>query len=107
MRKIPIEKRLRQAGTTENTVPAAAWLSTGSYLRQLSKMSGDGRYAAFYEDAVEKGGCGDIADTFVAQLAYQALYSMLPGTGEEVLYQILVEPFCDRKLSKGKGGKKK
>lgn len=110
MRKIPLKERLRrtadpQGGFSKDMIPVAAWMYAFGYFIHLSEMSTDLCYVNFLERMEKKYPAMDIERGFVAQLAYEALYGgHPPDAAEEVLYGMLVSPFCDGRVITGKGG---
>lgn len=99
MQRIPLEERLRSAGASNSICPATAWIFMDSFFKNLSEMSLDYTYNAFYDDALVNGTYGDIQNTFVAQAVYYAISGSYPSDiGEELLYQILIKPFADKNI---------
>lgn len=108
MKKIPLEKRLRQTKTLRNMIPAAAWLYTKVFWEGLSEMSGNQYYYDIFLFEDQKDCYGDLYEVFVAQLASMALNGgQPPEVGMETLYRLLVEPFTNKKIFKEKGRSRK
>jgi hypothetical protein len=99
-KKKPLEERLAACGSRGGRYPAAFWLDTLCYFQTLSDLRGDAYYADIYNSmAVEEA--YQVSDSFVAQLVAKAYAGALPEpVCREVLYRILIEPFCDKNLWK-------
>lgn len=102
MKRIPLEKRLGAA--RQGSIPLAAWLYLESYFLCLSKINCDPSHKDYYKKILwdKQHPYGDVYNTFVAETVAKALTGAYPAEkGKELLYQILVKPFCNEKI----GGK--
>lgn len=105
IQRIPLEKRLRASSVQKEGCPAACWSYLDTYCRALSEMSGDRRYQERYYHAVMDGIYGNIEDNLVVQTAAEALSGDYPPeAAEEILYEMLIRPFTDRRIFGEKGG---
>lgn len=103
MKRISLEKRLGAA--RQGGIPRTAWLYLESYFLCLSRTSGDLSHKDYYKKILwdKQHPYGDVYNTFVAEAVAKSLTGAYPAEkGKELLYQILVKPFCNEKI----GGKK-
>ncbi len=106
-RKKKLEERLAACGNGENNAyPAVCWLDTLCYFQALEDMRGDFYYSTIYNCMASDGAYGDVSDSFIAEILSKAYRGELPGpVCGEIIYRILIEPFCDRNIIWKKGGR--
>lgn len=106
-KKKRLEERLAACGDGENNVyPAVCWIDTLCYFQALEDMRGDFYYSTIYNCMAADEAYGDVPDSFVAEILAKAYRGELPEpVCDEIIYRILIEPFCDKNIWK-KGGKR-
>ncbi len=103
--KKKLEDRLAACGNGGNAYPAVCWLDTLCYFQALEDMRGDFYYSTIYNCMAADGAYGDVSDSFIAEILSKAYCGEPPGpVCDEIIYRILIEPFCDTNVWK-KGGK--
>lgn len=108
MQKKGLEERLAACGNgADNVYPAVCWIDTVCYFYALSDMRGDFYYSTIYNCMASDERYGDVSDSFVAEILAWAYRGELPEPiSDEVIYRILIEPFCDTNITWKKGGKR-
>ncbi len=108
MQKIKLEERLRRAKQSKCHCPAACLLYADMYFSALSQMSGTNYYNTVYNHMAVSPDCEQVNNSTLFELAYLVLSGEIPEkAGTRLLYRMLAEPFCDKRIFKPKGGKKK
>ncbi len=103
--KKKLEDRLAACGNGGNAYPAVCWLDTLCYFQALEDMRGDFYYSTIYNCMAADEAYGDVSDSFIAEILSKAYRGEPPGpVCDEIIYRILIEPFCDTNVWK-KGGK--
>ena len=98
-KKKGLEERLAACGNGEHTYPAVCWIDTCCYFQALSDMRGDFYYSTIYNCMASDEAYGDVSDSFIAEIlskAYREEMSEL--ICDEIIYRILIEPFCDKNI---------
>lgn len=106
MQRIPLEKRLAAAGEGDaaGVCPRAAWIFLEDYFLCLSQESGDPSHKAYYKKLLwdEDHAYGDVRNMFVAEAAAKTFSGIYPADGKkELLFRLLVEPFCSGSIKEG------
>ena len=105
-KKKKLEERLAACGNGQNAYPAVCWLDTFCYFSTLSDMRGDFYYSDIYNCMAVDENYGDVSDSFIAEILSKAYQGEMPELiCDEIIYRILIEPFCDKNIWK-KGGKR-
>lgn len=100
-----LEDRLAACGDEGHIYPAVCWIDTLCYFQALSGMRGDFYYSAIYNCMAVDEAYGNVSDSFIAEILSRAYRGELPELiCDEIIYRILIEPFCDKDIWK-KGGR--
>lgn len=106
-KKKKLEERLAACGNGQNVYPAVCWLSTCSYFSGLEDMRGDIYYSTIYNCMATDEAYGDVSDSLIAEVLAGAYRGEMPElVCDEIIYRILIEPFCDKNIIWKKGGKR-
>lgn len=106
-KKKGLEERLAACGNGEHVFPAVCWLDTICYFYALEDMRGGSYYSNIYNCMASDEAYGNVSDSFVAEILARAYREELPElVCDEIIYRILIEPFCDTNIIWKKGGKR-
>ena len=104
-KKKKLEERLAACGNGQNVYPAVCWLDMLCYFYSLSDMRGDFYYSDIYNCMAADENYGDVSESFIAQILSRAYHGEMPELiCDEIIYRILIEPFCDKNIIWKKGG---
>lgn len=104
-KKKKLEERLASCGNGERTYPDVCWLDAFCYFSTLSDMRGNFYYSDIYNCMATDENYGDVSGSFIAQILSRAYHGEFPElVCDEIIYRILVEPFCDKNIIWKKGG---
>lgn len=104
-KKKKLEERLAACGNGEKKYPAVCWIDTICYFSALSDMRGNFYYADIYNCMASDDSYGDVSNSFIAEILARAYREELPELFcDEIIYRILIEPFCDKNIIWKKGG---
>ncbi|MBD5548766.1 MAG: hypothetical protein HDQ97_15500 [Lachnospiraceae bacterium] len=106
-KKKKLEDRLAACGNGEHVYPAVCWLDTLCYFYALSAdMRGDFYYSDIYNCMASDDKYGEVSDSFIAEVLSKAYRGEMPElVCDEIIYRILIEPFCDNHINWKKGGR--
>lgn len=105
-KKKKLEERLAASGNGEHVYPAVCWLDTICYFQALEDMRGNFYYSTIYNCMATDEAYGDVSDSFIAEILAKAYRGEMPElVCDEIIYRILIEPFCDKNINWKKGGK--
>ena len=105
-KKKKLEERLAACGNGQNVFPAVCWIDTLCYFYALSDIRGDFYYSDIYNCMASDDKYGEVSVSFIAEILAKAYRGEMPELiCDEIIYRILIEPFCDNKIWK-KGGKR-
>lgn len=105
-KKKKLEARLAACGNGEHIYPAVCWIDTLCYFQAFSDIRGDFYYSTIYNCMASDENYGDVSDSFIAEILARAYRGELPELiCDEIIYRILIEPFCDKNINWKKGGR--
>ena len=105
-KKKGLEERLAACGNGEPVFPAVCWLDTICYFYALEDMRGGSYYSTIYNCMATDEAYGDVCDSFTAEILAKAYRGEMPElVCDEIIYRILIEPFCDNHINWKKGGR--
>ena len=105
-KKKRLEERLAACGNGEPVFPAVCWLDTICYFYALEDMRGGSYYSTIYNCMATDEAYGDVSDSFTAEILAKAYRGEMPElVCDEIIYRILIEPFCDNHINWKKGGR--
>lgn len=105
-KKKKLEERLAACGSGGHVYPAVCWIDTLCYFQALEDMRGGSYYSNIYNCMASDERYGNVSDSFIAELLAKAYREELPElVCDEIIYHILIEPFCDNHINWKKGGK--
>lgn len=107
-KKKGLEERLAACGNgADNVYPAVCWIDTVCYFYALSDMRGDFYYSTIYNCMASDEAYGDVSESFTAQILSRAYCGEMPELiCDDIIYRILIEPFCDTNINWKKGGER-
>lgn len=106
-KKKKLEERLAACGNGGHVFPAVCWLDTICYFQALEDMRGDFYYSTIYNCMASDEAYGDVSESFTAQILSRAYCGEMPELiCDEIIYRILIEPFCDNHINWKKGGER-
>ncbi len=101
-KKKRLEERLAACGSGQNEYPAVCWIDTLCYFQALEDMRGDFYYSTIYNCMASDENYGDVSDSFIAEILSKAYRGGMPELiCGEIIYRILIEPFCDNNIKEG------
>lgn len=104
MQKKKLEERLAACGSGEYVYPDVFWIDTLCYFSALSDMRDNFYYSDIYNCMASDDSYGDVSESFIAEILSKAYRGEMPELiCDEIIYRILIEPFCDNHIWK-KGG---
>lgn len=106
-KKKKLEERLSTCGNGQNVYPAVCGIDTLCYFSALSDMRGNFYYSDIYNCMASDEAYGDVSDSPIAEVLAGAYRGEMPElVCDEIIYRILIEPFCDKNIIWKKGGKR-
>lgn len=97
-----LEERLAACGNGQNVYPAVCWLDTLCYFQALEDLRDDFYYSTIYNCMATDENYGDVSDSFIAEILSRAYRGEMPELiCDEIIYRILIEPFCDKNIKEG------
>lgn len=107
-KKKGLEERLAACGNGKNNeYPAVCWIDTICYFYALEDMRGGSYYSTIYNCMASDERYGNVSDSFVAEILAKAYRGEMPELiCDEIIYRILIEPFCDNRINWKEGGKR-
>lgn len=101
-----LEERLAACGNgNDNVYPTVCWIDTICYFYALEDMRGGSYYSTIYNCMASDERYGNVSDSFVAEILAKAYCGEMPELiCDEIIYRILIEPFCDKDIIWKKGG---
>lgn len=100
-----LEERLAACGSGGHVYPAVCWLDTICYFYALEDMRGGSYYSNIYNCMATDERYGNVSDSFTAEILSKAYRGEMPELiCDEIIYRILIEPFCDNHINWKKGG---
>lgn len=100
-----LNERLHAVNGTKTGYLPAFYIFMDEYFNTLSKMCGSEYYLSLYTGRLKKFDCWDGKGHVLAMVIPTSLLdeSITPQDRMELLYRVLVEPFCDSEIWEKKG----